>query len=110
VKYRKSNNVNIRVFQKGTVLRLQRVFAVIAVEDNGPGIPEEYHKSVFQMFSRGTHEFEEGSRQTQGLGVGLTAVKRIVEQHYGEVSIDPTYTEGLRIVFSLPIEPVELFR
>ncbi|MEP7347617.1 MAG: PAS domain S-box protein, partial [Gemmatimonadaceae bacterium] len=56
---------------------------VIAVVDDGIGIPADRLKSVFEMFAQG-HEALEESRG--GLGIGLTLVKRVVELHGGVVT------------------------
>jgi signal transduction histidine kinase len=57
--------------------------AVVAVVDNGIGIPPHSISSVFEMFSQlGSHS----SRAEGGLGIGLALVKRLVEMHKGAVN------------------------
>jgi signal transduction histidine kinase len=57
--------------------------AIIAVADNGIGIPPQSIANVFEMFSQlGTHP----SRAEGGLGIGLALVYRLVQMHSGTVS------------------------
>jgi PAS domain S-box-containing protein len=57
--------------------------AIIAVADNGIGIPPHSIPNVFEMFSQlGTHP----SRAEGGLGIGLALVYRLVQMHSGTVS------------------------
>jgi two-component system OmpR family sensor kinase len=62
-------------------LSAQEKWAVIAVQDNGPGIPAAEHTKVFDPFYRLAANGESGS------GLGLSIVKGIVERLCGEVSL-----------------------
>lgn len=53
---------------------------IIAVDDDGPGVPEDLRESVFESFSRG-----EGS---SGTGVGLSLVARFAELHGGRAWVE----------------------
>ena len=67
----------------GLGLRVEDGQAVIAVSDNGIGIPQDQLASVFEMFSQvGQHT----ERSQGGLGIGLSLVRRLVNMHGGEVS------------------------
>ncbi|HXQ53399.1 MAG TPA: MHYT domain-containing protein [Stellaceae bacterium] len=67
---------------------------VVGVADNGPGIPAEILPKVFEpLFS--TKGF--------GTGLGLPAVKQIVEQHGGTVHIESAPGDGTQVVIRLPL-------
>lgn len=68
----------------------------VFVRDNGPGIPPQYHEKVFGLFER-------LDNKTEGTGIGLALVKRIVEVHGGRVWIDSSGTgDGCTVRFTLP--------
>jgi signal transduction histidine kinase len=58
-------------------------WAVIAVLDDGPGIPEEELPHVFERFYRAQPSRD---RSTGGAGLGLAIAKAVVEAHGGEIS------------------------
>ncbi len=69
------------------------------VEDTGIGIREEYKEQVFKIFKR-LNEVE-----TEGTGVGLAIVKKIVEQHKGRVWAESPASNGrgTRFCFTIPV-------
>jgi signal transduction histidine kinase len=69
------------------------------VEDSGPGIPPEEHGRIFERFYRRGSELR---RETQGIGIGLTIVKHIVEAHGGRVTVRSAPGEGSRFTMELP--------
>lgn len=67
----------------------------IMVEDDGPGIAEEYRESIFEPFAR----LEASrNRESGGYGLGLAIVKRICDWHGAAVSVDSSSLGGARIV------------
>ena len=58
--------------------------AVIRVRDNGIGIAAEHHPRLFEMFAQLDTSLE---RSRDGLGIGLTLVKTLVELHGGTVDV-----------------------
>ncbi|MET8945786.1 ATP-binding protein [Streptomyces sp. NPDC004542] len=68
-----------------------------AVSDNGIGIAPEFHEKVFTLFQR-LHTKD----AYPGTGIGLAMCKKVVEFHGGVIGIDPAYTSGTRVVFTLP--------
>lgn len=72
-----------------------RIF--ISVTDTGCGIPEEKREEVFYRFSK-LDNFVPGN------GLGLYLCRLIVKRLDGEINIDSNYTEGTRMIVSLPIK------
>ncbi|MGE5505235.1 MAG: sensor histidine kinase [Actinomycetota bacterium] len=68
---------------------------MVAVRDNGPGIPPDYRDQVFDLFTR-------LDSQSGGTGIGLAMVKKIVESHGGHVWIEPNRPAGTSVNFVLP--------
>ena len=71
---------------------------LLSVSDNGIGIAEEFADKVFVIFQR-LH----GRDGYAGTGIGLALCKKIVEHHGGTIWIDPSYTEGTRLLFTMPV-------
>lgn len=67
----------------------------ISIDDEGPGIPEENHKAIFERFRRFS------SDQT-GAGLGLAITKWIVVAHGGGVSVSRSPLGGSRFTIRLP--------
>lgn len=71
---------------------------VFSVTDHGPGIPEEELSLVFHKYYRAS-----GMRdQVDGVGLGLSISKHIVEAHNGTIWVRSRYGEGTTFGFSLP--------
>jgi signal transduction histidine kinase len=70
---------------------------VVAVEDNGFGIPEEARSRVFERFFRAAPE-----RQISGTGLGLSIVKEVVERWGGHVWLESQEGSGTTFFFTLP--------
>lgn len=71
----------------------------IRVQDNGPGIPEEYRRHIFDKFYR-----IPSVRQSpvKGYGIGLFYVKTMVEKHGGSVTVECESGKGTCFVITLP--------
>jgi signal transduction histidine kinase len=72
----------------------------LSVEDSGEGIPADEHEKIFERFYRRGSELR---RQTQGVGIGLSIVKHIVEAHGGQVEVRSEVGKGSRFTIALPI-------
>ena len=68
-----------------------------AVEDNGPGIEEQYFERIFKLFqtlqSKDTYE---------STGVGLAVVKKIVEMYGGQIGVEAQVGKGSTFWFTIP--------
>ena len=69
---------------------------IYSVKDNGVGIPEEHLEKIFMMF----HRVER--TRTGGEGLGLTAVKRILDRNEGRIWVESEASRGSEFFFSLP--------
>ena len=76
--------------------------ALIIVDDQGPGIPENERRLVFEQFWRGNHSHV--IRQT-GTGIGLAVVAQLTRLLGGTVNADEAPGGGARIVLALPARP-----
>ena len=74
------------------------------VEDRGPGIPPEDRERIFERFYRRGAELR---RSTQGVGIGLSIVKHIVEAHGGRVIVEGAVGHGSRFTIELPTRQVD---
>jgi len=70
---------------------------VVAVADNGPGIPPQHHERIFRMFQR-----LQADQDRRGAGIGLAFCKRIVERHGGRIWVESEEGRGSTFYFTLP--------
>ena len=95
VKYGRGE-IAVYLTRQGNRLRL-------VVGDQGPGIPPEEHKRIFDRFyrtrqARGTN--------VRGSGIGLSLVKHIAEAHGGSVTVDSELGRGAAFIIDIPlVEP-----
>lgn len=86
-------------------LRRDGEFAVIAIEDDGPGIPEGLIEAMMDPFTRGDPS---RNSTTGGAGLGLALARAIAEQHSGALSLlnrkrEDGTVEGLTARLVLPL-------
>jgi signal transduction histidine kinase len=67
---------------------------LVAVTDNGPGIPDDHRATVFNLF--------ESSKGERGTGIGLAVSRKIIREHGGRIRIEGGPGEGTRFVLSWP--------
>ncbi|MBO9629027.1 HAMP domain-containing protein [Shinella sp. WSJ-2] len=78
---------------------------VLAVADNGPGVPDDKRDDVVKRFVR-----LDASRSKPGTGLGLSLVGAVMEMHHGRLELDATHPErennrGLTVRMVFPIRP-----
>lgn len=76
-----------------------QIYHLIVVKDNGIGFKQEHSEKIFQMFSR-LHRQGDYS----GTGVGLSIVKKVIENHNGIIRAESTPGEGAIFKVFLPAE------
>ncbi len=74
--------------------------AQIAVEDDGPGIPESRYEEAFRPF----HRLDEGRNlQSGGSGLGLAIARDIARAHGGDIVLEKSVLGGLKATIRLPV-------
>ncbi|MDW7675639.1 MAG: ATP-binding protein, partial [Bacillota bacterium] len=68
---------------------------LVAVIDQGPGIPENWQVNIFQPF------VQVGESRTKGTGLGLALVKKLTELQGGKVWVESTPGEGASFYVTL---------
>lgn len=83
-------------------IRSERSLDKVILEflDRGCGIPEEIRHRIFEPF------FSYG--KSQGIGLGMSITKKIVEEHGGKIGIASEVGRGTQIRFTLPLEPEDI--
>ena len=73
------------------------MYDVIEVKDNGIGFDQKYSEQIFQMFAR-LHN----KNDYDGTGVGLSIVKKVIENHKGMIRVHSSPGEGASFCVYLP--------
>ena len=88
----------------GGVVRLrvdkERERIRVTISDQGPGIPPDVKKTLFQPFGKGSARKRSGDA---GTGLGLAISKKIIDAHGGEIGVDSSDGAGSRFYFRLPL-------
>jgi PAS domain S-box-containing protein len=75
--------------------------ALIAVEDEGPGVPPELREEIFEPFRQGPSS----AAHSPGVGIGLSLVARFTELHGGHAWVEEREGGGASFRVFLPTEP-----
>lgn len=79
----------------GGVLPLSRTWVEIAVTDHGTGMPPEVVERLFTPFF---------TTKTEGMGLGLSLCRTVIEQHGGNLVHEPAQPRGTVFRFTLPAD------
>jgi signal transduction histidine kinase len=83
----------IQIGMRGTD---QNSFPILFVEDNGIGIDPVFHEQVFGLFNK-------LDPSSEGTGIGLAIVKRVIETHGGRIWVESEGKgKGAKFLFTLP--------
>jgi signal transduction histidine kinase len=77
----------------------ENTFYSIEVQDRGPGIEDEEKRKIFDQFYRSG---QEETRNTQGTGIGLFIVHKMVEFHHGKIEVFDNKPKGTIFRVTLP--------
>lgn len=77
-------------------LRIDGDTIVLEIKDNGPGIPSKYIEKIFEPYF---------TTRRKGTGLGLPIVKRIIENHHGNIMLSSV--EGHRTTFTITLPIIE---
>lgn len=78
-------------------VRRARDEVLVAVEDQGPGVPDDAKHTVFDAFRRGDHQ------STRRRGLGLAIARRIATGHGGRLTVGDGASGGARFELALPV-------
>ncbi|WP_460176758.1 ATP-binding protein [Thermodesulfovibrio hydrogeniphilus] len=73
----------------------EKKYVLVKVQDNGPGIPEEFIEKIFEPYV---------SPKGEGRGLGLTIVKSLVDKQDGKIEVQSKVGEGTTFFVYLPYE------
>jgi signal transduction histidine kinase len=72
----------------------------VSIKDTGIGIPKNEQKKVFKFFERGRY----ARKNVDGsIGLGLSLVKQIIEDHNGKIDLTSTVGVGTTIFLTIPL-------
>ena len=87
------NKVEIKLSKENSNL-------LIAIDDDGSGIPEKEYENVFKPF----YKIDKGRAETKSsVGLGLSIASDIVRSHGGNIILNKSKMNGLSVKISLPV-------
>ena len=95
-KYKDNTKKGIVLVSITTQKRMGKMFVILKVEDNGPGIPDELKEKIFEPYF--------STKEGYGSGLGLALVERAVMEHNARILVLDSSLGGaeFRIIFQVP--------
>lgn len=87
-----------------TLEQESRSYVEICVSDTGIGIQQSSLDAIFEEFRQASEGYD---RSYEGIGIGLTIVKRIVELFQGTITVSSTFGEGSTFTILLPLQDTD---
>ena len=86
-------NISIHVQENENTLH-------VSIQDDGPGIPKEYQKQIFEPFKT-----LQSRDEVEGSGMGLAIISRLLQTFDGRIDLqsDPAVARGTRFTFEIPL-------
>ena len=75
-------------------------YVVMIISDKGSGMSKQVQKKIFEKFYR---EHTGDVHNVKGHGLGLAYVKRIIDDHHGEISVKSEKGKGSSFIIKLPL-------
>ena len=97
LKYSKTDEAPHIAINATAVTESGKPYHVVTIKDNGIGFEEQYADKIFQLFNR-LH----GKAEYSGTGVGLSIVKKVVENHNGFIRVESSPGIGSMFHIYLP--------
>ena len=106
IKYNRSHgSVSVRVRENAH--QNGRASFLFVIKDTGIGIGEDFKKHIFEPF---TQEDQGARTNYNGIGLGMSTVKKIVDQMEGSIEVDSRVGEGSEFRIMLPIQIDDTWR
>jgi two-component system nitrogen regulation sensor histidine kinase NtrY len=95
-KYKDNTKKGVVLVSITTQKRMGKMFVILKVEDNGPGIPDELKEKIFEPYF--------STKEGYGSGLGLALVERAVMEHNARILVLDSSLGGaeFRIIFQVP--------
>jgi len=94
IKYTPKGSIHVTVEKKESA-------GLVKIKDTGIGIPKEEQEKIFERFYRTD---KSRSRETGGVGLGLSIAEWIVRAHHGRIEVDSELNKGSTFMVYLPVQ------